>query len=91
VTDCNALRLTWTKRDLTPRIGRWWIELQEYEYDFDVNYRPGTQMKHVDALSRKPPVISLIKESDWLQCVQNVDDECGRIKNEIENGLCLIL
>jgi hypothetical protein len=85
VTDCNALRLTWTKRDLTPRIGRWWIELQEY--DFDVNYRPGTQMKHVDALSRKPPVISLIKESDWLQCVQNMDDECGRIKNEIENGL----
>lgn len=49
VTDCNALRLTWTKRDLTPRIGRWWLELQ----DFDVVYRPGTRMRHVDALSRK--------------------------------------
>lgn len=22
VTDCNALRITWTKKDLTPRIGR---------------------------------------------------------------------
>lgn len=41
VTDCNALRITWTKKDLTPRIGRQWLELQEY--DFEVTYRPGTQ------------------------------------------------
>jgi hypothetical protein len=25
VTDCNAVRSTMTKRDLIPRIGRWWL------------------------------------------------------------------
>jgi hypothetical protein len=28
VTDCNALRWTWSKRDLSPRIARWWLELK---------------------------------------------------------------
>ena len=84
VTDCNALRLTWTKRDLTPGIGRWWLELQEY--DFDV-YRPGMQMKHVDALSRKPSIsVNVIKDSDWLQSVQLHDDEYLRIKKSIDDG-----
>lgn len=52
VTDCNAVRLTWTKRDLVPRIARWWLQAQEY--NFTIEYRPGTQMRHVDALSRNP-------------------------------------
>lgn len=54
VTDCNAVRLTWTKRDLVPRIARWWLQAQEF--DFTIEYRPGTQMSHVDALSRNPVV-----------------------------------
>lgn len=83
VTDCNALRLTWTKRDLSPRIGRWWLELQEY--DFEVIYRAGSQMKHVDALSRHVEEVNSIRESDWLNCVQSQDDECRRIRKEIEN------
>lgn len=44
VTDCSALRLAWSKRDLSPRIARWWLDLQEY--DFDVEHRPGTSMVH---------------------------------------------
>lgn len=86
LTDCNAMRLTWTKRDLSPRVGRWWLELQEY--DFDVQYRPGTQMKHVDALSRQPlPLqINSIKETDWLECVQAQDDDCVLLREQIENG-----
>lgn len=52
VTDCNAVRLTWTKRDLVPRIARWWLQAQEF--NFIIEYRPGTQMSHVDALSRNP-------------------------------------
>jgi hypothetical protein len=50
VTDCNAIRTTMTKRDLIPRLGRWWLLTQEY--DFIVEYRAGQKMAHVDALSR---------------------------------------
>ncbi|KAH0816967.1 hypothetical protein GEV33_005824 [Tenebrio molitor] len=50
VTDCNAIRTTMTKRDLIPRVGRWWLLTQEY--DFTVEYRAGQKMAHVDALSR---------------------------------------
>lgn len=51
-TDCNALKSTLTKRDLVPRIARWWLLLQEY--NFTIEYRPGDHMKHADALSRNP-------------------------------------
>lgn len=50
VTDCNALRTTLSKRDLVPRIARWW--LQFLEFDCSIEYRPGDKMAHVDALSR---------------------------------------
>lgn len=50
VTDCNALRVTLTKRDLVPRIARWWM--LTLEFDFTIKYRPGTKMALVDALSQ---------------------------------------
>lgn len=49
ITDCSALRATLTKRDLLPKVARWWLILQEY--DFSIEYRPGHNMQHVDALS----------------------------------------
>lgn len=52
VTDCNALRATFSKRDILPRIARWWLTLQEY--DCIVIYRPNQSMTHVNALSRNP-------------------------------------
>lgn len=52
VTDCNAIRSTMTKKDLVPRVARWWIAMQEF--DFDIEYRAGVKMAHVDALSRNP-------------------------------------
>lgn len=57
VTDCNAVRSTFVKRDLLPRIGRWWLEVQEYT--FDIEYRAGSKMAHADALSRNPIQLSL--------------------------------
>lgn len=90
LTDCNALRSTLTKRDLVPRIARWWIQLQEY--DCTIEYRPGAKMAHVDALSRNPieansseshilDVLAVESEQDWITTVQSADEEVTRIKN----------
>lgn len=31
VTDCSALRSTFLKRDIIPRVARWWLLMQEYQ------------------------------------------------------------
>ncbi|KAL0832340.1 hypothetical protein ABMA28_001773 [Loxostege sticticalis] len=93
VTDCNALRTTLTKRDVIPRIGRWWLQLQEY--NCDVEYRPGSRMSHVDALSRNAipiddepePVFDVlaIESEDWLITMQNANEEIQNIKRVLED------
>lgn len=95
VTDCNALRATMTKRDLIPRVARWWIQLQEY--NCEIEYRPSSRMAHVDALSRNPvteldsskerPIFDIlqIEEKNWIVTVQSADDEIQRIKGILEN------
>lgn len=85
-TDCNALRTTLTKRDLIPRIARWWLLISEY--DFNIEYRPGCRMNHVDALSRNPQkqshvttvasVLSISTDS-WILTLQMADPELERI------------
>lgn len=52
VTDCNSLRSAFAKKDVIPRIGRWLLKMQEFE--FTIEHRPGESMKHVDAMSRNP-------------------------------------
>ena len=52
VTDCKAFTKTLDKKDLFTRVARCIFFLQEYDYV--VEHRPGTQMRHVDALSRNP-------------------------------------
>lgn len=39
VTDCNAMKLTKSKKDLLPRVARWWVYLQDF--DFALDYRKG--------------------------------------------------
>lgn len=50
VTDCNSLKLILDKRDVNPRISRWALELQQFDYG--IEHHPGSKMQHVDALSR---------------------------------------
>lgn len=38
------------KRDLAPRVARWWIQFQEYDYV--IKYRAGCKMTHADTFSR---------------------------------------
>jgi hypothetical protein len=86
LTDCNAM----TKKDLVPRIERWW--LLTHEFDFDVVYRPGTKMVHVDALSRNSikekgdeieediHVFHLNRnEDDWILAAQLKDETCKQL------------
>lgn len=51
-TDCQALTYLNSCRISNPQIARWYDLLQEYV--FEVKYRAGTKMQHVDALSRAP-------------------------------------
>ncbi|CAH4019382.1 unnamed protein product [Pieris brassicae] len=46
VTDCNSLKASRTKVDLTPKVHRWWAFLQAF--DFDIQYREGRRIAHVD-------------------------------------------
>lgn len=78
VTDCSAVRFTLEKKDLIPRIARWWLTIQEY--DIQIEYRPGNRMKHVDALSRNPGMT----ESS-MRCTANisfVEKERNQLGNE---------
>lgn len=50
ITDCNAFALTMRKQDIPPRVSRWALFLQEFDYQ--IEQRSGSKMKHVDALSR---------------------------------------
>ena len=50
ITDCNSFAMTIKKKDVPLRISRWAMFLQEFDYI--VEHRSGTQMQHVDALSR---------------------------------------
>lgn len=50
VTDCIAIVYAVKKANLNPRIARWTLAMQNY--NFDITHRPGSRMAHVDALSR---------------------------------------
>lgn len=86
ITDCNALKATSAKKQLLPRIARWWLQLQEY--DFTVQYRPGNRMKHVDALSRNPSsseeppeeTVFRIQQADWVLSAQLTDAKIEDIR-----------
>lgn len=95
VTDCNSLRATFQKKDMIPRVARWWSLIQEY--NCDIIYRSGQNMTHADALSRNPitdevGVIDNIEafdimciDNDWLETVQSNDSELKRIKDILSN------
>lgn len=95
VTDCNAVKHTINKQEINSRIGRWVLQTQEF--NFDIVHRPGSQMQHVDALSRNPvggpapstheSVMSIsIVESDWLLSVQLQDPNICSIKDILLTG-----
>lgn len=92
VTDCAAVTTTKTTKQLIPRIARWWLRLQEF--DFVLVHRAGVQMSHVDAMSRCPVgrecgvadvserILRVeINQADWLLTMQQQDPILRRIIN----------
>lgn len=90
VTDCNSLKLSANKRDLKPRIARWWAYMQDF--DFQIIYRKGSEISHVDFLSRNP--IETVAQVDlssnnyqnWLTLAQSRDEECKQIIKSLNDN-----
>lgn len=83
VADCNALRTTFSKKNLLPMVERWWLDVQEFT--FDIKYCVGTRMAHVDALSKNPLLILDfayvdITEADWIMTAQLQDEQLAHVR-----------
>lgn len=79
-TDCKAFQLTMSKKHLSPKIARWALALEEY--DCKVIHRPGTRLRHVDALSRHPVV--MVIDAGILKRIRNAqqnDEECKLVRD----------
>lgn len=83
VTDCSSLTLTLSKKVLNPRIARWALELENYNYT--VQHRSGVRMGHADALSRCN-IVSAVSEEDidfQLRATQNRDPIISELKSRL--------
>ncbi|GBO99582.1 hypothetical protein EVAR_91285_1 [Eumeta japonica] len=61
--DCNAFTMTMKKSEVPLRISRWAMMLQDFDYE--IEHRSGSKMRHVDALSRVSCL--LIEESSSFE------------------------
>ncbi|XP_045500927.1 uncharacterized protein LOC123698364 isoform X3 [Colias croceus] len=77
VTDCSALTMTLQKKDLPPRVARWALLLEEYDYT--IEHRPAARMKHADALSRQP-IKNIIVLTDTAARLRRAHDDDLQIK-----------
>lgn len=83
ITDCHALVYAINKAHLNPRIARWILRLQSYQ--FKVSHRNGTKMAHVDALSRFVAIIDAMPLEKELEYRQLKDDNLKQIAESLEN------
>lgn len=78
MTDCTAFTKTVEKKDLSTRIARWAMLLEEFDYS--IEHRSDTRMRHVDALDRYPMMtIEADSSSSRLQKAQKEDAEIKAI------------
>lgn len=83
VSDCNALTYALKKASINPRVNRWILRLQSY--DFDVEHRSGQKMPHVDALSRiHVATVENISIEKELQYKQLADPQIREIAKRLE-------
>jgi len=82
VTDCNALVHAINKANLNPRIARWTLKLQNY--NFKIVHREGRRMSHVDALSRAVNLVQIMPLEKELQYRQLQDNRLKVIAENLE-------
>jgi len=85
-TDCESFKLTMNKKDLNPRIARWALLFQNY--DFSIEHRAGSKMKHVDALSRNTNILVLTENTfeQTLSIKQIEDRDIGKLKERLSKS-----
>lgn len=81
-TDCSALQMTLSKKNINPRIARWALELENFDYT--VVHRKGVNMPHVDALSRHIAVITAQEVDFNIQATQARDEAIMKIRERLE-------
>ncbi|GFS58946.1 hypothetical protein TNCV_68731 [Trichonephila clavipes] len=81
ITDCDTLVKTLSKKELNPRIARWALYLQEFNYT--IEHRTGSKMAHVDALSRPRHLIDTFSRFTWLYPTRSTD--AAEVINRLEN------
>lgn len=86
VTDCNSLTMTLNKRELNPRIARWALEMQNFDYV--VEHRSGKRMQHVDALSRSMDIMMVDTNTfeENLVICQNKDPKIRCLKEQLQKS-----
>lgn len=85
VTDCNALKSTERKKDLLPRVARWWTYLQDF--NFSIEYRKGIMLPHADYLSRNLACVNQIsRPRNWAQIAQSADNETQDLIQKLHDG-----
>ncbi|XP_035890498.1 uncharacterized protein LOC118502383 [Anopheles stephensi] len=78
VTDCSAFQHTFKAKELSARIARWALMLEEYDYK--VIHRPGTSMRHVDALSRAIMIVTNDPVVEMIITAQKKDERISAIR-----------
>ncbi|GFW69092.1 transposon Tf2-9 polyprotein [Trichonephila clavipes] len=81
--DSYELEKTRQKKELITRIARWALQLEEFDYE--IEHRAGSRMKHVDALSRYP-VMMVCNDTltSKLKNAQEEDDNIQTLKSLLE-------
>lgn len=77
VTDCHALRTTLVKRDLVPRIARWWLQISEFT--FEIEYRPGRNSNLSEPSEDSNITVYNIEKEHWFLSLQMADPDVSRI------------
>lgn len=95
-TDCNSLKMLDSKKDLNPRIGRWFIRLSEFDYTME--YHKAENNRLADSLSRNPvgkadgtevaglPVLGIKVSTDWVAAMQRGDTDILSLRDRLEAG-----
>ncbi|CAG9830104.1 unnamed protein product [Diabrotica balteata] len=87
LTDCNSVTTALQKKDVSPKIMRWSLILDNFDYI--IEHRSGTSMKHVDALSRCFGSILIIEENTFehnLAIKQGQDDIICNLKETLQSS-----